>query len=88
MYEVGDECLSDLWKEYASAYPDVLKLLNSFLIPKVEVYPIEERKNKYLVNIPTDDRILITEIAEYRGDVNRSVIFKSKMSLNRMKLLA
>lgn len=80
VYQVSDHSLYNKWVEYVSAFPDEFLLLNSYLIFLYETRhvrrPISVLK-KYMATLAQKDNTVLADIAEYRNEVKRSVIFKS-----------
>jgi hypothetical protein len=77
MYSIQNSELFDRWRHYVGGNPDEFLLLNSFLFhlyDKGQRYPIGILRS-YMAKMPKHDNTVITEIAEWRDNVKRSVVF-------------
>lgn len=89
MYKVNNEDLFNTWIEYAGGFPDEFWLLNSYLfhLADAAVEPNPLRKlHQYMLHPNTDDKLIITEVAERPGLVKRSIVFKTMDKIVTVKV--
>lgn len=77
-YKVSDPLKLETWREFTAANLDEFLLLNSFLLSlsssSSSIRPISELK-KYMQNVPKDDRLMVSEIPEWRDNLKRTFVF-------------